>query len=1214
MRKHTRNHESDHYALYSKNKKFYRTDTSKGFNCNKNTVDTAFVNAETEAAEMSVVEAIAAPAASAIDSKFLDKQSRTIGTYGLETMVKLISFKVLIVGCGGVGIEAAKNLSMAGVHTIILCDPAKAQPKDMGVNFAVTEAAVRSGLTRAEASQRLVSELNPNVRVRVVDALSEAVVSQVNALVFTSAAPDYSLGTLKRWNKFCHDHSSPISFIFAFQGGALGSVFADHGAHFTVKDPDGRPMLQKSIVEVITKQDKTGTAYTRIRYETPEGQTPGALRDYTRFKFTEVRGLCKANGESVNENIFNGVMCPNDPRDTVRIYPSLESQGYSAYETGGFLHELKEVFQLEFRTLEEAVVCPGRFVPVSPMMDGSEESQSHLALHALLNFLDRHGRPPKLHDVSEAEEALSIAKEINIENKRRPKANTETYQMFLEPENEEFPARLAPPPPPVPLTVDEVDESFIRTQSLVSDAELQPLCAFFGAVVAQEIVKITGKYTPICQWFHFRCDAILASSALYTSSGDYKPTNSRYDHLIALLGKKFQKKLESLRVFMVGCGALGCENIKNFALCGVACGPNGSLLVTDNDRIEVSNLSRQFLFREENVGQPKSVAAAARMRIMNKDVAIDPRQDYVGATTEHLYHDIFWDGLDVVVNALDNMETRLYVDQQCVKFQKILVEAGTMGTGGNVDIIVPGKTTSYADGGAADASGGIPMCTLRNFPYIFDHCIEWSRAQFDDLFVFPMQTVEQLVEDPTAFKARIEREINAAQSSGERLSLVEKHLGILHPLQKVLSILSSGVNMEKCFQCAWELMFYLFRDRIMDLQRSFPRDAKKKNGEDFWSGHRKYPTALNVDPKAIASNKDAVEFLIAASNLFACMYGVHPPKHEPRFNDANNRWMQQYRSLEWINKIIGKREVPVYHPGAVEGLDDDILDAIQTPDGAKKEETKEEQLGQLLCNIMTLAGSCRGTKATPLDFEKDDDDNFHIDFVTAASNLRASNYDIPTQDRMKVKLVAGKIIPAIATTTSAVTGLALIEYFKALQGNDISCLRNGMIDVGTNNYVLFERDAPIKNRTKIVSTYLPEQDYTYKKKLIRVPDGFTKYDSIDVPITIHTTVQQFATMLENQLNAFLPAGTEGSCEIVGIGVGHGMLWNGSKKHANTNLSLMQLIEQQKMTEAGGKLSQPFWQNRTQFCELSVTVSLDDGDTSVDEADVETAMIRLRITQ
>ncbi|RNF15388.1 putative ubiquitin-activating enzyme e1 [Trypanosoma conorhini] len=1164
---------------------------------------------------MSTVEAaIATPASTAVDSKFLDKQSRTIGTYGLETMVKLISFKVLIVGCGGVGIEAAKNLSMAGVHTIILCDPAKATPKDMGVNFAVTEAALRAGLTRAEASQRMVAELNPNVRVRVVDALSEAVVGQVNALVFTSAAPEYSLKTLTRWNKFCHSHAPPISFIFVFQGGTLGSVFADHGARFTVKDPDGRPMLQKSIVEILTKQDKTGTPYTRIRYETPEGQTPGALRDYTKVKFTEVRGLRKANGESVNECVFDGVVCPNDPHDTVRLYPSLESQGYSAYETGGFIHELKEVFQLEFKTLDEAVVRPGQFVPVSPMMDGSEESQWHLFLHALLRFVDRHRRPPKLHDGKEAEEVLSLAHAINVENKAvKDKLKITEHPMFLEPENEEFPARLAPPPPHVPLCVDRVDESYIRTQALVSDTKLQPLCAFFGAVVAQEIVKMTGKYMPICQWFHFSSSAILASSASYVDSNDYKPSNSRYDHLIALLGRKFQEKLGNLRVFMVGCGALGCENIKNFALCGVACGPRGSLLVTDNDRIEVSNLSRQFLFREENVGQPKSVAAAARMRTMNKDAAVDPRQDYVGASTEHLYHDVFWSGLDVVVNALDNMEARLYVDQQCVKFRKILVEAGTMGTGGNVDIIVPGKTTSYADGGAADASGGIPMCTLRNFPYIFDHCIEWARAQFDDLFVSPMQAVGQLLEDPSGFKERIEREVAAAQSPGERLSLVEKHLGILHTLQRVLAIISAGVDMEKCFQCAWEVMFHLFRDRIMDLQRSFPRNAKKKNGEDFWSGHRKYPTALNVDPANIASNKDAVEFLIAGANLFACMYGVHPRKHEPRFNDENNRWMRQYRSMEWLNKMLARRAVPVYHPGAVDGLEDDLMDAVQAHAEGDTAGTKEQQLQDVLCNIVSVAERCRETRAVPLEFEKDDDDNFHIDFVAAASNLRASNYDIPTQDRMKVKLVAGKIIPAIATTTAAVTGLALIEYFKALQEKDISCLRNGMIDVGTNYYVLFERDTPIKNRTKVISTYLPEQDYTYKKKLIRVPDGFTKYDTIDVSLTTSTTVQEFVTMLEAQLNAALPPGTEGACEVIGIGVGKGMLWNGSKRHANTNLPLMQLIERQKLAEAGGKLPRPFWQNRTQFCELAVTVSLDDGDTSVDETDVETAMIRLRIT-
>jgi ubiquitin-activating enzyme E1 len=135
---------------------------------------------------------------------------------------------------------------------------------------------------------------------------------------------------------------------------------------------------------------------------------------------------------------------------------------------------------------------------------------------------------------------------------------------------------------------------------------------------------------------------------------------------------------------MVGCGALGCEFVKNFALNGICCGPQGKLIITDGDRIELSNLTRQFLFREHNVGHLKSQAAGVMAKKMNPGLNAEALELYVGTSTENVFHDDFWMHLDGVCNALDNMEARRYVDRMCVKYEKSLLESGTMGTSGNV--------------------------------------------------------------------------------------------------------------------------------------------------------------------------------------------------------------------------------------------------------------------------------------------------------------------------------------------------------------------------------------------------------------------------------------------------------------------------------------------------------------------------------------------------
>ncbi|CAF3441504.1 unnamed protein product [Rotaria sp. Silwood1] len=501
--------------------------------------------------------------------------------------------------------------------------------------------------------------------------------------------------------------------------------------------------------------------------------------------------------------------------------------------------------------------------------------------------------------------------------------------------------------------------------------------------------------------------------------------------------RMFQKFAEK-----VGSGAIGCEMLKNFAMMGIGCEKNGTVFLTDMDSIEKSNLNRQFLFRSSDISQMKSKVAAEAVRKMNPNINIDAYIDPVGPETEHLYSDDFFEQLNGVANALDNVKARQYIDRRCLYYQKPLIDSGTMGTKASVQVVVPFLTEPYsATHDPADAS--IPMCTLRNFPNLIEHTIEWARDNFEGLFTIPAQQVEEFIRDSNQFAKRISQ-CNTSADKNEMIENVKQILASERPK-----------TFFDCIVWARNIFQKQFYNNIAQLLYNFPLDHVTKTGERFWSGNKRCPHPIEFD----VSDKTHLDFIVAASNLIAYIYGI------PQVLDHSK-----------IASEVVKVKVPNFEPKTgvkIHENDEEIRAEMeeQSRQSVTTSNNGEEEIKEILAQL-PKADKIRDIQIHPHEFEKDNDTNFHIDYIVATANLRAENYDIETADRSKIKRIAGHIIPAIATTTAMVTGLVCLEVYKLFQGQkNIESYRNSFANLALSFFSFSEPVPPTRKKVKINLMY-----------------------------------------------------------------------------------------------------------------------------------------------
>jgi len=158
----------------------------------------------------------------------------------------------------------------------------------------------------------------------------------------------------------------------------------------------------------------------------------------------------------------------------------------------------------------------------------------------------------------------------------------------------------------------------------------------------------------------------------------------RYDRQIRIrgLGKSGQSKLKKARVIVMGAGGLGCPASFYLVAAGI-----GHIAVVDKETVELSNLNRQVLHWSDDIGRPKGVSMAEKLRQLNPEVTVDALQKVV--TTNNARQLV--KGFTVVVDALDNWRTRFLLNKACVKERIPFVHAGVYGLYGQITTILPGK-------------------------------------------------------------------------------------------------------------------------------------------------------------------------------------------------------------------------------------------------------------------------------------------------------------------------------------------------------------------------------------------------------------------------------------------------------------------------------------------------------------------------------------------
>jgi molybdopterin/thiamine biosynthesis adenylyltransferase len=420
----------------------------------------------------------------------------------------------------------------------------------------------------------------------------------MDVIVLTEA--DYP--TIVAIDNYCRAKGK--KFILTQLAGVFGRVFNDFGENFEVLDKNGEE-LQDVIIRSITNEE--------IGIVELLGNQKHKFEDGDECTFADVDGMKLNEDESHEDEAVTSDSINETIHKVTVINPYSfkigDTRKFSPYIGKGIVKQLRTKCVVKYQPFAETALKTAAELKMDENLVYADFEKigngqlSHIAFEALDKFREtqEEHKSPRPWNLEDALKFLDLAKPIAD----RYELNGSQWKG------------------------DESEVQFLMLFALQAEGVFNPLAAFFGGYVAQEVVKaITGKFSPANQFFYYDAIEVLpefeAKSFFKAVEEEKRPeyeqwfnekfvptiinTNAqghRSDGLRICLGSDLIDKLAYTNLFMVGAGAIGCELLKNYAMLGVGTGKAvidqadptknrkaGSIVLTDPDIIEVSNLNR----------------------------------------------------------------------------------------------------------------------------------------------------------------------------------------------------------------------------------------------------------------------------------------------------------------------------------------------------------------------------------------------------------------------------------------------------------------------------------------------------------------------------------------------------------------------------------------------------------------------------------------------